>query len=64
MDVRTKCDICIHRNVCSLKDDYLNTVESLHDMFYNKQKNKKEFMIWRDPDCKFYQTEISMTKNA
>ena len=50
----TLCSSCSHRNVCIHKDDYLNMVKSLQEMFYKFPDNEREFMYLRDPDCKFY----------
>ena len=55
----TLCSSCIHRNVCAHKDDYLNMVKSLDEMFYKFPENEREFMYLRDPDCKFYSKESS-----
>ena len=55
----TLCSSCSHRNVCAHKDDYLNMVKSLQEMFYKFPKNEIEFMYLRDPDCKFYSKESS-----
>lgn len=55
----TFCSSCCHRYVCAHKDDYLNMVQSLQEMFYKFPKNKREFMYLRDPDCKFYSKESS-----
>ena len=57
MDVgirETLCNSCSHRNVCAHKDDYLNMVKSLQEMFYKFPENERGFMYLRDPDCKFY----------
>ena len=50
----TFCSSCCHRYVCAHKDDYLNMVKSLQEMFYKFPKNERYFMYLRDPDCKFY----------
>ena len=55
----TLCSSCSHRNVCAHKDDYLNMVKSLQEMFYEFPENEREFMYLRDPDCKFYSKESS-----
>lgn len=53
------CGSCSHKDVCAYKDDYLNTVKSLQEMF---SKNERYFMYLRDPDCKFYSKESSTPK--
>ena len=53
------CSSCSHRNVCAHKDDYLNMVKALDDMFYKFPENERDFMYLRDPDCKFYSKESS-----
>ena len=58
----TLCSSCSHRNVCALKDDYLNMVKSLREMFYKLPENERDFMYLRDPDCKFHSKELSMPK--
>lgn len=58
----TLCSSCSHRNVCAHKDDYLNMVKSLQEMFYKFPENEREFMYLRDPDCKFYSKELSTPK--
>lgn len=58
----TLCSSCSHINVCAHKDDYLNMVQSLQEMFYKFPKNEREFMYLRDPDCKFYSKELSTPK--
>ena len=55
----TLCSSCSHRNVCAHKDDYLNMVKSLQEMFYEFPENEREFMYLRDPGCKFYSKESS-----
>ena len=45
---------CSHRNVCAHKDNYLNMVKSLQEMFYKFPDNEREFMYLRDPEYKFY----------
>lgn len=55
----TLCSSCSHRNVCSHKDDYLNMVKSLQEMFYKFPENEREFMYLIDPDCKFHSKEFS-----
>ena len=58
----TLCSSCSHINVCAHKDDYLNMVKSLQEMFYKFPDNEREFMYLRDPDCKFYSKELSTPK--
>ena len=58
----TLCSSCSHINVCAHKDDYLNMVKSLQEVFYKFQENEREFMYLRDPDCKFYSKELSTPK--
>lgn len=55
----TLCSSCDHRDVCTHKDDYLNMVNSLQEMFYKFPENERVFMRLRDPDCKFYSKESS-----
>lgn len=55
----TLCSSCCHRYVCAHKNDYLNMVQSLQEMFYKFPKNEREFMYFEDPDCKFYSKESS-----
>ena len=58
----TLCSSCSHRNVCAYKDDYLNMVKSLQEMFYKLPENERDFMYLRDPDCKFHSKELSTPK--
>ena len=58
----TFCSSCGHINVCAHKDDYLNMVKSLQEMFYKLPENERDFMYLRDPDCKFHSKELSMPK--
>ena len=58
----TLCSSCSHINVCAHKDDYLNMVESLQEMFYKFPDNERDFMYLRDPDCKFHSKELSTPK--
>ena len=51
------CSSCSHIDVCAHKDDYLNMVKSLQEMFYKFPENEREFIYLRDPDCKFYLKE-------
>lgn len=55
----TLCSSCSHRDVCTHKDDYLNMVKSLDEVFYKFPENERDFMYLRDPDCKFYSKESS-----
>ena len=55
----TLCSSCSHRDVCTHKDDYLNMVKSLQEMFYKFPENERDFMYLRDPDCEFYSKESS-----
>ena len=62
MDVvvrETLCSSCCHRYVCAHKNDYLNMVQSLQEMFYELPKNEREFMYLKDPDCKFYSEQFT-----
>ena len=58
----TLCSFCSHINVCVHKDDYLNMVKSLQEMFYKFPENERDFMYLRDPDCKFYSKESSIPR--
>ena len=58
----TLCNSCSHVDVCVHKDDYLNMVNSLQEMFYKFPKNEREFMCLRNPDCKFYLKDLSRPK--
>lgn len=58
----TLCSSCIHRHICTHKDDYLNMVKSLQEMFYKFPENEREFMYLRDPDCEFYSKELSIPR--
>ena len=58
----TLCSSCSHINVCAHKDDYLNMVKSLQEMFYKFPENERDFMYFRDPDCKFYSKESSIPR--
>lgn len=58
----TLCSSCSHRNVCAHKDDYLNMVKSLEEVFYKFPDNERDFMHLRDPDCKFYSKILSTPK--
>ena len=58
----TLCSSCSHRDVCTHKDNYLNMVKSLQEMFYKFPENERDFMYLRDPDCKFHSKELSMPK--
>ena len=58
----TLCSSCSHRNACAHKDDYLNMVKSLQEMFYKFPENEREFMCLRDPDCEFYSKELSIPR--
>ena len=55
----TLCSSCSRRDVCAHKNDYLNMVKSLQEMFYKFPKNEIDFMYLRDPDCKFYSKVLS-----
>lgn len=46
----TLCSSCSHRNVCAHKDDYLNMVKSLQEMFYkfhSKELSTPKFLTQR-----------------
>lgn len=58
----TCCSSCSHKDVCAHKDDYLNMIKSLEEMFYKFPENERVFMRLRDPDCKFYSKELAMTR--
>lgn len=58
----TLCSSCGHRDVCAHKDDYLNMVKSLQEMFCKFPENERGFMYLRDPGCKFYLKESSIPK--
>ena len=55
----TLCTSCSHRDVCAHKDDYLNMVKSLEEIFYKFPENEREIMRLRDPECKFYSKKSS-----
>lgn len=56
------CSTCIHGDVCAHKEDYLNMVKSLDEMFYKFPENERSFMRLRNPDCKFYSKELETPK--
>ena len=58
----TCCSSCSHKDVCAHKDDYLNMIKSLEEMFYKFPENERVFMRLRDPDCKFYSKELAMPR--
>lgn len=58
----TCCSTCSHRDVCAHKDDYLNMIKSLEEIFYKFPENERAFMRLRDPDCKFYSKELAMPR--
>lgn len=58
----TCCSSCSHKDVCAHKDDYLNMIKSLEEMFYKFPENERVFMRLRDPDCKFYSKEINIPR--
>lgn len=58
----TLCSSCSHRDVCAHKDDYLNMVKSLEEMFYNFPENERAIMTLIDPHCKFYSKALSTTR--
>lgn len=58
----TCCSTCSHRDVCAHKEDYLNMIKSLEEMFYKFPENERAFMHLRDPNCKFYSKELAMPK--
>lgn len=65
MDVgvrETLCSSCAHRGVCAHKDDYLNMVKSLEEVFYKFPDVERDFMHFRDPGCKFHSKELSTPK--
>lgn len=58
----TCCSSCSHMDVCAHKDDYLNMIKSLEEMFYKFPENERVFMRLRDPDCKFYSKKLAMPR--
>lgn len=60
----TLCSSCGHRDVCVHKDDYLNMVKSLQEMFYKFPKNERFFMYLRKPDCDFYSKALDIQKST
>ena len=58
----TCCSSCSHKDVCAHKDDYLNMIKSLEEMFYKFPENERVFMRLRDPDCKFYSKELAIPR--
>lgn len=58
------CSSCSHRNVCAYKDDYLNMLKSLQEMFYKISENEREFMYLRDPDCKYHSKGLSTPRTV
>lgn len=60
----TLCSSCDHRDVCAHKDDYLNMVNSLQEMFNKFPENEREFMYLRDPNCKFYSKVFGIQRSV
>lgn len=58
----TCCSSCSHIDVCAHKDDYLNMIKSLEEIFYKFPENERVFMRLRDPDCKFYSKELAIPR--
>lgn len=53
------CNHCSHRYVCVYKDNYLDMINKLENLFYSIPENKREVISFTYPSCKFYQTAIS-----
>lgn len=47
------CDRCHHSMVCSYKNDYLNALNKLEEVFYSISESNRSGIIFRNPDCKF-----------
>lgn len=60
----TLCTSCNHRDVCSHKDDYLAMLKSLEETFNSFPKEEKDFMVMRDPECKFYTSKNEIKQSV
>lgn len=56
----TACSGCLHCQVCAHKDDYLNMLQRLEELFYSVPEEERAAMAFRDPDCKFNQKKLSV----
>lgn len=54
------CSNCLHCQVCAHKNDYLNMVKRLEELFYSIPEEERVAMNFRDPDCKFNQKILSI----
>ena len=52
----TPCDKCIHRNVCSLKDEMMNVHTTASDIL-DKYDDLYDFLV----NCKHFKSENPMT---
>lgn len=58
----TACSGCLHCQVCTHKDDYLNMLQRLEELFYSVPEEERAAMAFRDPDCKFNQKKTVCTE--
>lgn len=56
----TLCSNCLHCQVCAHKNDYLNMVTRLEELFYSVPEEERAAMAFRNPDCKFNQKKLSV----
>lgn len=54
----TACSGCLHRKVCAHKDNYLNILQRLEELFYSIPEEERAIITFRDPDCKFNQKRL------
>ena len=56
----TLCSRCLHSQVCAHKKDYLNMVKKLEELFYSVPEEERSVMVFREPDCRFMEKELSV----
>lgn len=58
-EVKVKCDVCSHKEVCRFKEQYLRTRQNLADIKALDRENE-DWMYPLEPNCKHYRSESSI----
>lgn len=56
----TLCSKCLHCQICSHKENYLNMVKRLEELFYSVPEKDRSNMTLQDPACKFNQKPLEI----
>lgn len=56
----TICSSCTHCLVCQYKNDYMDTLHKLENVFYGIPKENRDGFDFKDPGCKWHEKKLQV----